>query len=163
MAAVVDRGRHQELRHFFFGSTQPNLARLLSALEVRYPGVEVAGAVAPGFGSAAAIAPPLDVGSAHILWCGLGAPKQELWMQHWVRALEPALVVGVGAAFDFLSGTKQRAPLWMQRHGLEWLHRLGTEPRRLGGRYAATNCRFVATTAAELAKRLWAPKPPLRD
>ena len=153
MAAVVDRGRPQGLRHFFFGSTEPVLARLTSALEVRYPGVEISGAIAPNFGPVAELTPPDGAGPTHVVWCGLGAPKQELWMQRWAETLAPALVVGVGAAFDFLAGTKKRAPSWMQRSGLEWLHRLGSEPQRLGGRYVATNTRFVTRTAAELARR----------
>ena len=68
-------------------------------------------------------------------------------------ALAPALVLGVGAAFDFHAGTKERAPAWMQRVGLEWLHRLGTEPGRLAGRYVTTNAAFVAAAATHLARR----------
>ena len=68
-------------------------------------------------------------------------------------ALGSAIVLGVGAAFDFLAGTKSRAPSWMQDHGLEWLHRLATEPRRLAGRYLATNTRFLVKTAGELVRR----------
>jgi len=153
MAAVVDRGREHGLRHFFFGSTEPVLTRLVDALETRYPGAEISGVAAPAFGTAADIQPPSDLGSAHFAWCGLGAPKQELWMQRFAETLAPAVAVGVGAAFDFLAGTKERAPLWMQRHGLEWLHRLGGEPRRLGGRYITTNSRFVVSAAADLTRR----------
>jgi N-acetylglucosaminyldiphosphoundecaprenol N-acetyl-beta-D-mannosaminyltransferase len=86
----------------------------------------------------------------HIVWCALGAPKQELWMAREADRLAPAFVVGVGAAFDFLAETKRRAPLWMQQSGLEWLHRLLSEPRRLSGRYAQTNCEFALRTLADL-------------
>ncbi|MGE0616437.1 MAG: WecB/TagA/CpsF family glycosyltransferase [Bacteriovoracia bacterium] len=78
-----------------------------------------------------------------VVWVGLGAPKQELWMQAVSRIAPQTLFFGVGAAFDFLSGNKPRAPKWMQRAGLEWLHRLGSEPGRLWRRYLTTNTRFV--------------------
>lgn len=78
-----------------------------------------------------------------ILWVGLGAPKQEQWMREAARLLPHTLLFGVGAAFDFLSGAKPRAPLWMQQVGLEWAFRLASEPRRLAGRYARTNTRFA--------------------
>ncbi len=68
-------------------------------------------------------------------------------------ALAPAVLLGVGAAFDFLAGTKARAPRWMQRSSLEWAHRLATEPRRLAGRYARTNTEFVVRACVELARR----------
>jgi N-acetylglucosaminyldiphosphoundecaprenol N-acetyl-beta-D-mannosaminyltransferase len=78
-----------------------------------------------------------------VVWVGLGAPKQEQWM-HAVARLAPAtLFFGVGAAFDFYSGTKKRAPQWMQNLGLEWFYRLTQEPRRLWKRYLGTNSRFV--------------------
>lgn len=79
-----------------------------------------------------------------IIWVGLGAPKQELWMEV-VSKIAPrgTLFLGVGAAFDFLAGTKSRAPIWMQKNGLEWVHRLASEPRRLFSRYAKTNSRFL--------------------
>jgi N-acetylglucosaminyldiphosphoundecaprenol N-acetyl-beta-D-mannosaminyltransferase len=153
MDAVIERGRWLRLRHFFFGSTEPVLSRLVRELDARHPGVEISGTAAPAFGEAAEIAPPNDVGSAHVVWCGLGAPKQELWMRNWAEKLAPAVVVGVGAAFDFVAGTKPRAPEWMQNHGLEWLHRLAGEPRRLAGRYLTTNTRFVFEAAKDLASR----------
>jgi len=85
-----------------------------------------------------------------LVWMGLGAPKQELWM-HEVHSLSPeTLFFGVGAAFDFLGGSKQRAPLWMQSSGLEWLHRLSQEPKRLSKRYLTTNSRFMTELFLEL-------------
>src|SRR6185295_12428219 len=79
----------------------------------------------------------------HIVWVGLGAPKQDLWCHRNADALAPALCIGVGAAFDFLSGAKTRAPEWMQRSGLEWVHRLARNPRQLGPRYLRAGSRFV--------------------
>lgn len=59
------------------------------------------------------------------------------------RHLDAPVLAGIGAVFDFTAGLKPRAPVWMQRHGLEWLHRMGTEPRRLGARYLTTNMTFL--------------------
>lgn len=73
-------------------------------------------------------------------------------MARHAKALAPALVLGVGASFDFLAETKPRAPLWMQQHGLEWLHRLLSEPRRLAGRYIRTNSEFILRGLAELGR-----------
>jgi N-acetylglucosaminyldiphosphoundecaprenol N-acetyl-beta-D-mannosaminyltransferase len=80
---------------------------------------------------------------AQLLFVGLGCPKQEHWiMEH--RGRIPAVMLGVGAAFDFLGGSKRQAPRWMMRNGLEWVFRLASEPRRLAGRYLKHNPRFVA-------------------
>jgi N-acetylglucosaminyldiphosphoundecaprenol N-acetyl-beta-D-mannosaminyltransferase len=85
-----------------------------------------------------------------IVWVGLGAPKQERWL-HTVSPLAPAaMLFGVGAAFDFLSGAKPRAPRVLQRAGLEWAYRLATEPRRLWRRYLTTNTRFALLAAREV-------------
>jgi N-acetylglucosaminyldiphosphoundecaprenol N-acetyl-beta-D-mannosaminyltransferase len=83
-----------------------------------------------------------DGKSPAIVWVGLGAPKQEFWMGAVSKIAPDTLFFGVGAAFDFLSGTKRRAPSWMQLTGLEWFYRLCQEPRRLWRRYLKTNIRF---------------------
>ena len=79
-----------------------------------------------------------------IVWVGLGVPRQEKWMATMRGQLDAPMLVGVGAAFDFLSGTVAQAPRWIQRAGLEWLFRLTREPRRLWRRYLRYNPRFVA-------------------
>ena len=79
---------------------------------------------------------------ARLLFVGLGCPKQERWMAAHRDRL-PCALVGVGAAFDFLAGTKPQAPGWMQSGGLEWLFRLAHEPRRLARRYLVGNSRFI--------------------
>ena len=79
---------------------------------------------------------------ADIVWVGMGTPKQDLLVRRMAN-LGDATYVGVGAAFDFIAGTKQQAPAWMQRAGLEWLFRLVTEPRRLSRRYLVYNWRFL--------------------
>ena len=155
MARVFDLGRGQGLRHYLYGATDPVLARLERALQDRFPGVNICGTCAPPF---AAFDAPDFAGSVeavkragpHVVWCGLGMPKQELWMHRHAPGLAPALTLGVGAAFDFVAGTKRRAPRAMQRLGLEWLHRLASEPRRLSGRYLRTNTEFLALLGWEL-------------
>lgn len=80
------------------------------------------------------------------IWVGLGAPKQELWMKIATQIHPDAIYFGVGAAFDFLSGEKLRAPRWMRHLGLEWMHRLLSEPQRLSGRYFRSNVKFLVRT-----------------
>lgn len=89
----------------------------------------------------------------NVIWVGLGAPKQEFWMRAVSRLAPETLFFGVGAAFDFFSGTKSRAPRWMQKTGLEWLHRLMSEPQRLWKRYLVTNSLFVLKLIPELMRK----------
>ena len=163
MPAALDRGRGVGLRHFLFGASQLELRRLKERIEYDFPGAEIVGACAPAFGDVdgSDVAAILE-SRPHVVWCALGAPKQELWMSRYAPALAPALVVGVGAAFDFLSGMKPRAPRWAQALGLEWLHRLRTEPIRLAPRYLTTNTRFLLDVSRDLLRgaRRRAPSPP---
>jgi N-acetylglucosaminyldiphosphoundecaprenol N-acetyl-beta-D-mannosaminyltransferase len=156
MSEVLDRGRDFGLRHFLYGSTPDVVDGLAERLAEEHPGLELAGAIAPPFGIERAdeIADLARIRATRpdVVWCALGAPKQELWMHRAARALSPALVIGVGAAFDFLAESKTRAPEWMQRSGLEWFHRLASEPRRLAGRYVRTNSEFVVRAGFELAR-----------
>jgi N-acetylglucosaminyldiphosphoundecaprenol N-acetyl-beta-D-mannosaminyltransferase len=144
-AGTLDAGRAVGLRHYLFGSTPSVLAALERRMGERFPGVEIAGTLAPPPGEerSPACLEAVHAAEPHVVWVALGAPKQELWMADHAAALAPALLVGVGAAFDFHAGVKARAPRWMQNAGLEWLHRLATEPRRLGWRYLSTNTLFA--------------------
>jgi N-acetylglucosaminyldiphosphoundecaprenol N-acetyl-beta-D-mannosaminyltransferase len=128
-------------RHFLYGGEPGVAERLKSALEVRYPGVCVAGAYSPPFGDLSEEADRAAIDSINaarpdIVWVGISSPKQEKWMEEHVGKLDASVLVGVGAAFDFLSGRKPQAPRWMQRIGLEWLFRFATEPKRLWPRYS---------------------------
>ena len=143
-------------RHFFLGSTDETLARLAASAQQRYHGISVCGSFAPPFGPGLydeldAIAAIVDEARPDIVWVGLGAPKQELFMQALRPLVAAPLLLGVGAVFDFASGAKRRAPGWMQRAGLEWLHRLASEPRRLARRYLVTNTWFAAALVRDLA------------
>jgi N-acetylglucosaminyldiphosphoundecaprenol N-acetyl-beta-D-mannosaminyltransferase len=88
-----------------------------------------------------------------IVWVGLGAPKQDFWMSMYSERLAPSILIGVGAAFDFNARVRTRAPQWMRHSGLEWAHRLASEPRRLTGRYLRTNSEFVVRAGSQLLRR----------
>jgi N-acetylglucosaminyldiphosphoundecaprenol N-acetyl-beta-D-mannosaminyltransferase len=90
--------------------------------------------------------------SPNILFVGLGAPKQEKWMAKHCGRLNGNVMVGVGAAFDFISGEKKQAPKWMQSRGLEWLFRLLSEPTRLWARYIVYNPLFVILFGGQLIR-----------
>jgi N-acetylglucosaminyldiphosphoundecaprenol N-acetyl-beta-D-mannosaminyltransferase len=142
------------LRHYLLGSTPEVLDALVTVLGRRHPRLEIAGRMSPGVAGLRDIdgeiaVPSIRATRPDIVWCALGAPKQELWMLRNADRLRPALVLGVGAAFDFLAGTLPRAPVWMQHHGLEWAHRAATEPRRLLPRYLSTNSRFLGYLARD--------------
>lgn len=149
---------HLSYRHFFYGSTPTVLARLESEVRRAAPDVQIAGAFSPDFRppNCAALADHanrINNSSPDVVWVGLGAPKQELWMAAMRDHLDAALLIGVGAVFDFVAGTKTRAPIAFQRAGLEWLHRLANEPRRLGPRYLTTNTSFVVGVSGSLIGR----------
>jgi N-acetylglucosaminyldiphosphoundecaprenol N-acetyl-beta-D-mannosaminyltransferase len=151
---TVDQGCGCELKHFLLGSTEPVLDAMEQNLRAAFPDAVIVGRFSPPFGvvdgsSVAAV----RATAPHVVWCGLGAPKQELWMQAHAPELAPAIVLGVGAAFDFAAGTRRRAPALMQELGLEWLHRLVSEPNRLWRRYFVSNLRFMAL-ALQVARPL---------
>jgi N-acetylglucosaminyldiphosphoundecaprenol N-acetyl-beta-D-mannosaminyltransferase len=142
----------------FYGATPDVLRRMLDACRRRLPELRVAYAHAPPFRQLtaeedAAVVSEINASGARILFVGLGCPKQERWMGLHKGSVRAAML-GVGAAFDFLAGAKPQAPAWMQRAGLEWLFRLGTEPGRLWRRYAYHNPRFVVLLAGQYLKSL---------
>lgn len=138
---------------FLYGSTPDTLARLQQRLAEAFPGLRIAGAISPPFrplteAEQETVAATIAASGAGTVWVSLGCPKQELWIAS-MRGRIPAVMVGVGAAFDFHAGTVRRAPAWMQARGLEWLHRLASEPRRLWRRYLVTNSVFVVAALAQ--------------
>jgi N-acetylglucosaminyldiphosphoundecaprenol N-acetyl-beta-D-mannosaminyltransferase len=156
MLRVCDEGRAAGLRHYFYGG-QPGVAESLRLrLCARFPGLDVAGAFTPPFrplnvSERSALQADVAQKSPDIIWVGLGTPKQERFMAEMWSRLDCALMIGVGAAFDFHSGRVRQAPRWMQRSGLEWLFRLAQEPRRLAPRYLVHNPMFVLRTCAQLS------------
>lgn len=157
LLALCQESETRGYRHFFYGATEPVLSKLRANLTKRFPKLVVAGTYAPPFRPLTneedrEVVRMINVAEPDIVWIGLGAPKQERWM-HDHRSSVKGVMIGVGAAFDFLSGTKGQAPRAMQRCGLEWLYRLLTEPRRLWRRYLIYNPLFLFHFARQLLSR----------
>jgi N-acetylglucosaminyldiphosphoundecaprenol N-acetyl-beta-D-mannosaminyltransferase len=158
LLACCQRSITTGYRHFFYGG-QPGVPELLARrLTRRFPWLAVAGTCAPPFRPLAPeeddeIVKRINDAGADIVWVGLSTPKQEYWMAQHVGRLDAAVLIGIGAAFDFHAGLKVQAPHWMQRSGLEWAFRLATEPRRLWRRYLTNNPAFMALALRELLRR----------
>ena len=133
--------------HYFYGATEETLEKLKDTLLVRYPKLKIVGMYSPPFRPLTEdedenIIRQINSVSPDFIWIGLGAPKQEQWM-HAHRDKLCGIMLGVGAGFDFHAGTVKRAPVWMQKSGLEWLYRLTQDPKRLFKRYTVTNTKFL--------------------
>jgi N-acetylglucosaminyldiphosphoundecaprenol N-acetyl-beta-D-mannosaminyltransferase len=155
MLAVLERGRDRGARHFFYGGGPGVAARLTATLKRRIPDLSVAGFETPPFrpltsAESAATVRRINATRPTHVWVGISSPQQDVWIASHADALHCGAVLGVGAAFDFHSGTRRRAPRWMQKSGTEWCFRLLSEPRRLGRRYTVTNTRFLAIIVREL-------------
>ena len=148
LLALAEQSVSAGLRHVFYGGMPGVPEQLAEILVARFPGLSIAGTIAPpiapvGPAPDRAAVEQLNALQADIIWVGLGSPKQDLWMALHRPLLHAPLLIGVGAAFDMLAGVKRQAPRWMQRSGLEWLFRLAQEPGRLGKRYLVYNPRFL--------------------
>jgi N-acetylglucosaminyldiphosphoundecaprenol N-acetyl-beta-D-mannosaminyltransferase len=146
--------------HYFYGGKPGVAQRMADNLAKAFPGLKIAGVrsppmldIGPDFsfaGSSMADVEAIRDSGADFVWVGVSSPKQEYWMAKAAPLIGSGVFVGVGAAFDFHAGTVQRAPAWMQRNGLEWLHRLCSEPQRLWRRYLVLAPRFVVGCMFEL-------------
>jgi len=142
---------------YLYGGQQRTLDILQRTLLAHFPGLMIAGAYSPPFRALTpeedtAVVEAINDSGAGTVWVSLGCPKQEKWMAEH-RGRINAVMIGVGAAFDYHAGTIQRAPRWMQRNGLEWLHRLCSEPRRLWKRYLVTNSLFIYYAGRQLLSK----------
>jgi len=158
MEALCDRASDEGLSVGFYGGTPEALDELLEATHRRWPHLRVGFAWSPPFRPLSeeedkSVISKLASSDVAVVFVGLSTPKQDDWMACH-RGRVPAVMVGVGAAFDFLSGRKKQAPLWMQRAGIEWLFRLLSEPRRLWRRYLSQNPRFVLLFGMQLLTTL---------
>jgi N-acetylglucosaminyldiphosphoundecaprenol N-acetyl-beta-D-mannosaminyltransferase len=157
MPAVLAAAEREGVAVGFYGGSPAVLERLFAVVRRRYPALAIAYAFAPPFRPLAptedeAVVRRIRGSGARIIFVGLSTPKQERWMAAH-RGRIPAVMLGVGAAFDFLAGAKPQAPRWMRGSGLEWLFRLASEPRRLWRRYLKHNPRFAALFALQLLER----------
>lgn len=155
MANLCQRSASKGYRHFLYGGKPGVAEELRDELQRRYPGLEIVGVYTPPFRplnevEEGHLAKQLEEARADVLWCGLSTPKQERFISQYRGRLPVTLMVGVGAAFDFLSGNAKDAPDWMKRSGLQWFHRMVHEPKRLVRRYLASNPRFLWLSLLQL-------------
>ena len=156
MIEMCRRSLQREYRHFLYGGAPGVAGQLKRKLEARMPWLSIVGIYTPPYG-------PLTSAQEHeltaliarhkpdILWVGLSTPKQEHFMAQYLERLDVKLMAGVGAAFDLHAGLRSDAPYWMKQCGMQWLHRLHQEPRRLAPRYLKHNPRFLWEICAQLA------------
>jgi len=148
LETMCEQSARGECSHYFYGGTKEGNQKLTGRLKQRYPGLDIRGSYAPPFRPSGEreedeVLKTINETKTDILWVGLGSPKQDVWMAGHRDALDVPVIIGVGAAFDFLAGLKPQAPRWMQRSGLEWLFRLCCEPQRLWKRYLVGNSLFI--------------------
>lgn len=155
--AVCERAAAEGIPVGFYGGSDAALEGAVARLSERFPGLRVAYRHSPPFRAVtpeedAATVAAINASGARILFIGLGCPKQERWMAEH-RGRVNAVMLGVGAAFDFIAGTKRQAPRFLMKIGMEWAFRFATEPRRLARRYLYHNPRYVAYLLRQLASR----------
>lgn len=160
MLKMLDASEQRGWRHYLYGATPGTLTALRGAIEELAPTAKIVGWESPPFRELTAqeekeAVDRIRESGANIVWVGLGMPKQELWVNRVASHLPGVALIGVGAAFDFIAGTKRQAPPWMRSAGLEWLFRLIQEPRRLWRRYLWNNPVYLVLMARQaIAQRL---------
>lgn len=153
MPAILKLSLEKGYSHYFYGSSEHTLSELRKALIKAYPGLNIAGMYAPPFRPMTEeedreAVERINAAKPDFIWVALGAPKQEIWMYEHKNRVN-GLMIGVGAAFDFMAGTVKRAPLWMQKLCMEWVFRIMQNPGRMLPRYLNTNFAFLYHTCRE--------------
>lgn len=153
MPEIFRISREKKYRHYFYGGTGATLEKLRARLLADYPYLEIAGMYSPPFRPLTEeedkeITERINRAEPDFIWVALGAPKQEKWM-YAHRDRVNGVMLGVGAAFDFIAGTVKRAPRWMQELCLEWLYRIFQDPVRLLPRYVSTNLSYLVNVGKE--------------
>jgi len=164
LPVVCERGVPLGWRHYFLGGAPAVAEALIRQLKQKYPGILIVGSSSPPFRPLSveedeAICATIRGARPDFVWVGLGTPKQEVWMHEHRGRFGGVTLLGVGAAFDFHAGKTSRAPRWMQRSGLEWLHRLVQEPKRLYRRYLVLGPTFLPLAFIEVLKGRIAVEP----
>jgi len=157
---VAEWGLSSDLTHFYYGGTEEVAAATPRAVAERFPSLKVAGAESPPFRSLAEwrvagledVAERIRATGASAVWVGLGAPKQDIVGDRLASLDAAPLVFCVGGAFEVVGGARPATPQWMRRGGLEWAHRLASEPRRLWRRYLIGNPSFIAGVAKDVRR-----------
>jgi N-acetylglucosaminyldiphosphoundecaprenol N-acetyl-beta-D-mannosaminyltransferase len=158
LLATCEFGIKEGWKHFFYGGAPGVVNDLTTNLSLRFPGLQIVGTYTPPFRPLTAeedeeVSTIINQSHADIVWVGISTPKQERWMSSHNGKVIPPVLIGIGAAFDFIAGRKHQAPHWIQRSGFEWLYRLWTEPKRLWPRYRKYP-RFVFLVIVELLSGL---------
>jgi len=151
---LVELCAEKGYRPFFFGAREWVVAKVVEIFQQKYPALQVAG-FRDGYYSeneAPDIANMIKESQAHILFVGFSTPMKEKFLNKWMGTMQVPFCMGVGGSFDIVAGLTKRAPVWMQRYGLEWFYRLIQEPRRMWSRYATTNPLFIWMTLKEYFK-----------
>jgi N-acetylglucosaminyldiphosphoundecaprenol N-acetyl-beta-D-mannosaminyltransferase len=157
MASLCQLSVERHYRHFLYGGESGVAELLKERFERRFPGLQIVGTYTPPFRDLTdeeeeEIFCQLQESKPHILWVGLSTPKQERFMARYIDRLQVPLLVGVGAAFDYHTGRASDCSGWIKRAGLQWLHRLLQDPRRLWKRYLRNNPAFIWKIALQLLK-----------
>ncbi len=147
------------ISHFFYGTTDEVLNQLKTNLLKNFPNLQIAGMYSPPFRPLTdhekdEVTKKINASEADIVWCGLGTPKQDYWVAEFRPRLNAAVILAVGAAFNFHAGYVSQAPRWMMKIGLEWLFRLSVEPKRLWRRYLIGNLRFISLVIGQLLREI---------
>jgi N-acetylglucosaminyldiphosphoundecaprenol N-acetyl-beta-D-mannosaminyltransferase len=159
MLKLCDWGREYGYRHFFYGGAEGVAEKLAENLKKEYPDLEVAGIYAPPYRSVTEqedrnIVDMINSKKPDIVWIGLGAPKQEIWMAEHLERIHAPVMIGVGAAFDFHSGNVKWSPVWIRNLGLEWVYRLAQNPRRMWRRNLDSPLFLTMVLCLAAAKRI---------
>lgn len=157
LPAFLERAGQRGYGNYFYGDSEQTLAAIRNTVGDRFPGARIAGTFSPPFRTLSEAEKQehidrINAAAPHVLWVGLGCPKQERWICEHRQQLNVPVVIGVGAAFRFLVGRVPRAPVWMQNMGLEWVWRLLAEPRKLWRRDFIDGPRFLLAAMAEACK-----------
>lgn len=159
MGMVFKEGVKQGKTHYFYGGKNEKvLEKLKENLERTYPGIKIVGMYSPPFRPLTEeedlmVCNEINELKPDFLWVGIGAPKQEMWMWQHQEKINNTIMFGVGAGFDFLAGTLDKAPVWIEKLGLEWLFRLVKEPKRLWRRYVIGGFKYIYYTIKD--KKEW--------
>jgi N-acetylglucosaminyldiphosphoundecaprenol N-acetyl-beta-D-mannosaminyltransferase len=155
MLAIMEATRDGKFSHYFYGGAPGIADALCKTMEQRFPGVRIVGTHCPPFRPLTeeeenALRAEVEAKQPDLFWVGLSTPKQERFMAAFLPRLATTVALGVGAAFDFHTGRMKEAPRWMMRSGLQWLHRLASDPRRLWKRYAVIVPTFLTRIFLQL-------------
>lgn len=145
MDALIELAAEKNYRLYFFGAREHVLEEAIARVKQRYINVNIVGWRHGYFNiqEEAGIVEEINAAKPDILFVGMGTPKKEYWIRRHLARLKVPVIHGVGGSIDVLAGYTERAPVWMQRNGLEWLYRIFQEPRRMWKRYLITNSKFV--------------------